>query len=910
MTESIQKRLMRVRPPRVRITYDVHTNGAMEKLELPFIVGILADLQGKSAEGAVLPLLAERKMLDIDRDSFDDVMRTVGPGLPINTRLPGLEALHVSADPADSYLAFTGMATFEPMQLVLALPTLRKQYLARNAIRWLQSKAEASGPVSDHLERWLKFDPATDDEQIRGARSELSAALDSAPLDDAAIAEMRTAQMALFPLMQAYNIASRLPDANIDQSSDQVAMQAARGAALAALLPWGLQSDSAAASPVSSNEILVWGNYLVSALALPDTSDFNKAAASLVKLLAEADVPDPLTETDKQRNKLRQQARAKLGFADAAAAIAMAAPLGEALTGSDDNARTAAREHARFLAGLQRPVRAADVDTATHPEIDTVFNRYLNECADADGRGCYLAMLRYLRTTSATTPLLGRELFSLIAKLRPSKVISVPFIVHHLHFFMREIFALWQHDDVMLLEKKKQGISAVIDQRVVAIDQVLSAALSSIMHMPSFRTLEASWRGLRHLVFNSETNTMLKLKVFNASKAELHKDLESAVEFDQSALFKKIYEAEYGTFGGFPYSLLVGDYEISGDGEDIDFIKKMAEVAAAAHAPFIAAASASLFGLDGFDALANPRSLSKIFDSAAMTGWTEFRAMEDARYVTLVLPHMLLRLPYGKAERRNTTPCDGLNFEENIAAGEGTTRYSYDDPTVPVSYPAPDHANFLWGNAAYVLAERITNAFSLYGWTAAIRGAEGGGLVENLPLYSYTSDAGTTELFCPTEVTITDRREKELSDLGFMSLCHCKGTSTAAFFGGQTTNSPKTYFSPDANQNARLSSMLPYMLAASRFAHYIKVIMRKKVGNFLTRANVELYLNNWIANYVLLDDNASQDVKAAFPLRAARVVVTEVSGEVGRYNATVFLKPHFQLEELSTSIRLVAALPA
>jgi type VI secretion system protein ImpC len=216
----------------------------------------------------------------------------------------------------------------------------------------------------------------------------------------------------------------------------------------------------------------------------------------------------------------------------------------------------------------------------------------------------------------------------------------------------------------------------------------------------------------------------------------------------------------------------------------------------------------------------------------------------------------------------------------------------------------------LWGNAAWTLAERITNAFSLYGWTAAIRGVEGGGLVEGLPLYSYTSDAGTTELFCPTEVTITDRREKELSDLGFMSLCHCKGTSNAAFFGGQTTNAPKTYFSPDANANAKLSSMLPYMLAASRFAHYIKVIMRKKLGMFMTRANVESYLNNWIAHYVLLDDNAPQEAKAAFPLRAANVVVTEVPGEPGRYNATVFLKPHFQLEELSTSIRLVAALPA
>ncbi|MES2126194.1 MAG: type VI secretion system contractile sheath large subunit [Pseudomonadota bacterium] len=901
---------MRVRPPRVRITYDVHTNGAMEKLELPFIVGILADLQGALPEGVEPEPLTKRRMLDIDRDSFDDVMRNIGPGLPINTRLPGLEALHASSDPADSYLSFTALAGFGPLQLVHALPSLRKQYLARNAIRWLQSKAEASGPVSDQLELWLKFDPAADDAQIRAVRGELDAALNGAPLDQAGVAAVRTALMLLFPVLQAHAIASRKPDANIDNTPDQAAALAARTAALAALVPWALQPEGEGKRPVTSDDILDWGFYLLNALALPDTTDANKSAAGLVKLLAEDDVAEPLIDADKQRNAQRQVARAKLGLADAATAMAMAGPLGLALTGSDEALRNAAREQARFLAGLQRPVRAAEVDVPQHLEIEAVFGKYLNDCADADGRGCYLAMLQHLRTTTATTPLLGRELFSMIAKLRPNKVTSLPFIVHHLHFFMREIFAPWERDDSKLLDKKKQGVSAVIDQRVAAIDQGLSAALSSIMHMPSFRTLEASWRGLAHLVFNSETNNMLKLKVFNASKAELHKDLESAVEFDQSALFKKIYEAEYGTFGGYPYSLLVGDYEISGDGQDIDFIRKMAEVAAAAHAPFIAAASASLFGLEGFDALANPRSLGKIFESSAMTTWNEFRAMEDARYVTLVLPHTLLRLPYGDATRRNTTPCEGLNFEEHVAEGEGATLYSHDDPSVPVSYPKPDHANFLWGNAAYVLAERITNAFSLYGWTAAIRGAEGGGLVENLPLYSYTSDAGTTELFCPTEVTITDRREKELSDLGFMSLCHCKGTSTAAFFGGQTTNSPKSYFSPDANQNARLSAMLPYMLAASRFAHYIKVIMRKKVGSFLTRANAEQFLNNWIANYVLLDDNASQDVKAAFPLRAARVVVTEVAGEIGRYNATVFLKPHFQLEELSTSIRLVATLPA
>lgn len=243
-------------------------------------------------------------------------------------------------------------------------------------------------------------------------------------------------------------------------------------------------------------------------------------------------------------------------------------------------------------------------------------------------------------------------------------------------------------------------------------------------------------------------------------------------------------------------------------------------------------------------------------------------------------------MPYGE----KTLPAEGLNFDEDVTG--------------------PDNRKFLWGNAAYVLAERITNAFALYNWTGAIRGVEGGGLVEGLPLYTYSSDDGIRSLFCPTELDITDRREKELNDLGFISLCHQKGAGKAVFFGGQTTNLPKKYISDAANANAKISAMLPYILAASRFAHYIKVIVRDKVGSFLTRGNVEAYLNTWIAQYVLLDDNASQDVKAAYPLRAANVVVTEVPGSPGAYKATVFLKPHFQLEELTTSIRLVAELPA
>jgi type VI secretion system protein ImpC len=430
---------------------------------------------------------------------------------------------------------------------------------------------------------------------------------------------------------------------------------------------------------------------------------------------------------------------------------------------------------------------------------------------------------------------------------------------------------------------------AEMDAQIADIDKWLSAQLSAIMHAPSFQAVEATWRGLHYFVSNTETGAMLKINVFNATKDELLGDMQSAGNTDQSHLFKMIYEAEYGTFGGQPYSLLVGGYEIGRSAADIDFLHKVSAVAAAAHAPFITAASAELFGLTSFSDLAKPRDLQKIFESRELAAWQEFRESEDSRYVSLVLPHVLLRLPYGK----NSLPAEGMDFEEFVGP--------------PASQP--DGGNFLWGNAAYLLAQRITNAFALYSWTAAIRGIEGGGLVEGLPTYSYRTDAGTETLFCPTEVFITGKRKKELTDLGFLPLCHTKGTGQAAFLGGQTSHQPKQYFTDVANANAKISAMLPCMLAVSRFAHYIKVIMREKIGSFMTRGNVETYLNTWIANYVLLDDNAPQAIKASYPLSEASVVVTNVPGRPGAYSAVFFIKPHFQLEELTTSIRLVASLP-
>jgi type VI secretion system protein ImpC len=425
----------------------------------------------------------------------------------------------------------------------------------------------------------------------------------------------------------------------------------------------------------------------------------------------------------------------------------------------------------------------------------------------------------------------------------------------------------------------------LINDKIAEIDDLLSAQVNEILHHAEFQKLEASWRGLSYLVFNTETSTRLKLRLLNITKGELLKDLEKAVEFDQSALFKKVYEEEYGTFGGFPYSCLIGDFEFGRHPQDIALLEKVSNVAAAAHAPFIAAASPLMFDLDSFTELGVPRDLSKIFESAELIKWRSFRASEDSRYVSLCLPHVLMRLPYGP----DTVPVEGLSFAEDTDGRH--------------------HGKYLWGNPAYVLGQRITNAFALYGWTAAIRGVEGGGKVEGLPAHTFRTDDGDIALKCPTEIAITDRREKELNDLGFITLVHCKNTDYAAFFGGQTANKPKVYNLATANANARISSMLPYILSASRFAHYIKSIMRDKVGSFMTRENVQVYLNTWIMMYVLGKDDAGQSLKAQYPLRDARIDVTDIPGRPGSYNAVVFLRPHFQLEELTASIRLVAELP-
>ncbi len=427
--------------------------------------------------------------------------------------------------------------------------------------------------------------------------------------------------------------------------------------------------------------------------------------------------------------------------------------------------------------------------------------------------------------------------------------------------------------------------AAMILRRVAQIDELLSRQMNEILHNDEFQQLEGAWRGLHYLVDNTETSVSLKLRLLPVSKKELLNDLTKASEFDQSQLFKKVYEEEYGTFGGHPYGLLLGDFEFGRHPQDIELLERLSNVAAAAHAPFIAAASPKLFDMGSFTELGGPRDLAKIFESSEMIKWRSFRKSEDSRYVTLTLPHILMRLPYGA----NTQPVEEFNFEEDVSG--------------------KDHSRYLWGNAAYALGVRITTAFAKYKWCGAIRGVEGGGLVEGLAIHTFSTDDGEVAAKCPTEIAITDRREKELNDLGFITLCYRKNSAEAAFFGGQTANQPLTYNTPEATANARISSQLPYVLAASRFAHYLKVIVRDKIGSFLTRGNVEDYLNAWIKHYVLLSDDSGQELKARYPLREARVDVAEIAGRPGAYKAVAFLRPHFQLDELTASIRLVAELP-
>jgi type VI secretion system protein ImpC len=421
---------------------------------------------------------------------------------------------------------------------------------------------------------------------------------------------------------------------------------------------------------------------------------------------------------------------------------------------------------------------------------------------------------------------------------------------------------------------------------IAEIDKKLSAQLNEILHEPALQQLESTWRGLHYLVHQSETGENLKIRVLNVKKQELFKDLEKAVEFDQSNLFKKIYEEEYGQLGGHPYGMLVGDYEFGRSAEDISLLKMISGVAAMAHAPFVTNASPKLFNFDSYTELANPRDLAKVFDSVEYAAWKSFRESEDSRFVALTLPRVLSRLPYGQNFKRVTE----FNFEENV--------------------DGKDHNNYSWMGAAWAYGARITDAFAQFGWLARTRGVEGGGKVEGLPVHTFPTDDGDVAMKCPTEIVISDRREFELSNLGFLPLLHSKGKDFAVFMGAQSCQKPKTYFDPAANANAELSAKFNLILNTSRFAHYLKVMARDKIGSFMELGQCSNWLNNWLQQYVVATPElVGDDVKAKKPLAEAKVTVRAVPGKPGSYEAVAYLRPHFQLETLSTSMRLVAEVP-
>jgi type VI secretion system protein ImpC len=428
-----------------------------------------------------------------------------------------------------------------------------------------------------------------------------------------------------------------------------------------------------------------------------------------------------------------------------------------------------------------------------------------------------------------------------------------------------------------------------IEAMIAAIDQKLSQQVNAVLHHPDFQKLESAWRGLHYLVNNTETDEMLKIRVLNVSKAELGKTLKSykGIKWDQSPLFKKIYEEEFGQFGGSPYGCLIGDYYFDQSPPDVEMLGEMAKVSAAAMAPFIAAASPTVMQMGSWQELANPRDLTKIFGTPEYAAWRSLRESEDARYLGLAMPRFLSRLPYGA----KTSPVEEFGFEEETAGG--------------------DHSKYTWSNAAYAMAVNINRSFKLWGWCSRIRGVESGGAVEGLPTHTFPSDDGGVDMKCPTEIAISDRREAELAKSGLMPLIHKKNSDVAAFIGAQSLQKPAEYDDPDATANANLAARMQYMFACNRFGHYLKCIVRDKVGSFKERADMEKWLNNWIRNYVDGDPaNSSEATKAQKPLAAAEVFVEEVPGNPGYYTSKFFLRPHYQLEGLTVSLRLVSKLPS
>ncbi|QYF95724.1 type VI secretion system contractile sheath large subunit [Massilia sp. PAMC28688] len=447
-----------------------------------------------------------------------------------------------------------------------------------------------------------------------------------------------------------------------------------------------------------------------------------------------------------------------------------------------------------------------------------------------------------------------------------------------------------------LAEQALQGSNLIsgdvlgtIESLIAALDRKLSEQINLILHTPEFQSVEGAWRGLHHLVSNTETDETLKIRVMNISKNELGKTLKKfkGTAWDQSPIFKKMYEEEFGQFGGEPFGAIVADYYFDNSAPDVELLTGMAKVAAAAHAPFISAAAPSVMLMESWQELANPRDLTKIFQTPEHAAWRSFRESEDSRYVGLAMPRFLARQPYGA----KTDPVEEFDFEEDTSAAQSK--------------------NYTWANAAYAMAVNINRSFKEYGWCSRIRGIESGGAVEGLPVHSFPTDDGGVDMQCPTEIAISDRREAELAANGFMPLVHKKNTDFAAFIGAQSLHKPAEYDDPDATANANLAARLPYLFSTCRFAHYLKCIVRDKIGSFKERDEMQRWLTNWITQYVDGDPvNSSENTKARKPLAAAEVVLEEVEGNPGYYSSKFYLRPHYQLEGLTVSLRLVSKLPS
>jgi len=434
-----------------------------------------------------------------------------------------------------------------------------------------------------------------------------------------------------------------------------------------------------------------------------------------------------------------------------------------------------------------------------------------------------------------------------------------------------------------------QDAIKTIESLIATLDQRISQQLNHVLHHPDFQKLEGTWRGLSYLVNNTETDEKLKIKVMNVTKKELGKTLQKyeGTAWDQSPLFKKIYENEYGMPGGQPFGCLMGDYEFDHSPPDVQILNGMMQISASAHCPFITAPSPKLLNMDSWQELSNPRDLTKIFETADYAPWRSLRKSDDSRYLGLAMPRFLARLPYGA----KTNPVSEFAFEEDVEGAH--------------------HGKYTWSNAAYAMARNINRSFKLYGWCACIRGAESGGMVESLKCHTFPTDDGGVDMKCPTEISITDRREAELAKNGMMPLLHYRNTDYAVFMGAQSLQKPDTYDDPDATANANLSARLPYLFATCRFAHYLKCIVRDKIGSFAERSDMEKFLNRWIMQYVTGDpENASQEEKAKRPLAAAEIKVESVEGNPGYYTSKFYLRPHYQLEGLQVSLRLVSKLPS